>query len=155
MVLSMMNGFIKKSWKMELRSYWSSIRTLMGYSDAFVSVYVDVLGPLYVRPGPIVDGTHFYRVWDVQAKGMPWHLARPPISHVSYSLGMPWCSTRPPRVRVLVSVFGWYCCIDWWVTSLVRGSVRVTMAVCCAVQHAIPHSTSQHPCELQYNTIQV
>ena len=62
----------------------------MGYSDIDISVYVDVLGTLYVLPGPVVDVTHFYRVWDIQAEGMPWHLARPPISHVRYSLGMPW-----------------------------------------------------------------
>ena len=78
----------------------------MGYSDVVVRVYVDVLGPLYVLPGPVVDGIHFYQVRDVQAEGMPWQLARPPISPVRYSLGMPWCPTRPPRVRVLVSVFG-------------------------------------------------
>ena len=63
----------------------------MGYSDVDVSVYVDVLGPLYVLPGPVVDGhPTFIRVWDIQAEGMPWYLARPPISHVRYSLGMPW-----------------------------------------------------------------
>ena len=42
-----------------------------------------------------------------QAEGMPWHLPRPPIRPVHYSLGI--ClgvSTRPPRVRVLVGVFG-------------------------------------------------
>ena len=43
----------------------------MGYSDVVVRVYIDVLGPLYVLPGPVVDGIHFYRVWDVQAEGMP------------------------------------------------------------------------------------
>ena len=151
MALNMMNGFMRRSWQMELRSYWSSIRTRMGYSDVVVRVYVDVLGPLYVLPGPVVDGIHFYWVRDVQAEGMPWQLARPPISPVRYSLGMPWCPTRPPRVRVLVSVFGWCCCVDWCATSLVRGSVRVAMAVCCAVQHATPHSTAQHPCALQHN----
>ena len=78
----------------------------MGYSNALGRVYVDVLGPLYVLPGPIVDNIHFYRVWEVQVVGMPWQLARPPISRFCYSLGMPWCSTRPPRVRELVSVFG-------------------------------------------------
>ena len=43
----------------------------MGYSDVVFRVYVDVLGPLYVFPGPLVDGIHFYQVWDVQAEGMP------------------------------------------------------------------------------------
>ena len=43
----------------------------MGYSDVVVRVYVDVLGTLYVLPGPVVDGIHSYRVWDVQAEGMP------------------------------------------------------------------------------------
>ena len=78
----------------------------MGYSDTPARVYVDVLGPLYVLPGPIVDGIHFCQVRDVQDKGMPWHLARPPMSPFYYSLGMLWCPARPPRVRVLVGVFG-------------------------------------------------
>ena len=78
----------------------------MRYSDIDSRVYVDMLGPLYVLSGPVVDGIHFYQVRVVQAKGMPWHLARPPISLVHYSLGMPWCPTRPSRVRVLVGVFG-------------------------------------------------
>ena len=78
----------------------------MGYSDAPARVYVDVLGPLYVFLGQYYIASTFLRVWDVQAEGMPWHLARPPISPVHYSLGMPWCPTRPPRVRVLVGVFG-------------------------------------------------
>ena len=78
----------------------------MGYSDAPARDDVDVLGPLYVLPGPVVDSIHFYRVWDTQTEGMPWYLARPPISLVCYSLGMPWCFTRPPRVGVLVGVFG-------------------------------------------------
>ena len=43
----------------------------MGYSDVVVSVYVDVLGPLYVQPGPEVDGIHCYLLRDVQAEGMP------------------------------------------------------------------------------------
>ena len=36
-----------------------------------VRVYADVMGPLYVLPRLVVDGIHFYRVWDVQAEGMP------------------------------------------------------------------------------------
>ena len=28
----------------------------MGYSDAFFRVHVDVLGPLYDFPGPVVNG---------------------------------------------------------------------------------------------------
>ena len=56
---------------MKLRSYLSSIRTIMGYSDVDARVHVDVLGPLYILPGPVVDGIHFYLVWDVQAGGMP------------------------------------------------------------------------------------
>ena len=43
----------------------------MGYSDVVVRVYVDVLGPLYVFPGPVLDCIHFYHMWDVQAEGMP------------------------------------------------------------------------------------
>ena len=78
----------------------------MGYSDVVVRVYLDVVGPLYVFSGTVVDGIHFYSVWDVQAEGMPWHLASPPISPVHYSLGIPWYPTKLPRVRVLVSVFG-------------------------------------------------
>ena len=40
----------------------------MGYSDVDVGVYTDVLGPLYILPGPVVDGIHFYQVWDIQAE---------------------------------------------------------------------------------------
>ena len=36
-------------------------------------------------------------------------------------------------------------------TSLVRGSVRVAMAVRCVAQHATPRSTAQHTCELEHN----
>ena len=61
----------------------------MGYSDALVRVYIDVLGPLYVLPRPLVNSIHFYQLWDIQAESMPQHLARPPISPVCYSLGMP------------------------------------------------------------------
>ena len=127
----------------------------MGYSDVVVRVYVDELGPLYICPGPLVDGIHFFRMRDVQAEGMPWKSARCPISPVRYSLGMPWYSTRPPRVREFFIVFGSSCPVDWCATSLVRGSVRVAMAVCCAEQHATPHSTAQHPCALQHNASQV
>ena len=31
----------------------------MGYSDVVVRVYIDVLGPLYVLPGPAVDAPTF------------------------------------------------------------------------------------------------
>ena len=147
------------SWGGAGRWSWGVIEAVLGQSWVTLMldarVYVDVLGPLYVFPGPVLYSIHFYWVWDAQAEGMPWHLARPPISPVRYSLGMPWCPTRPPRVRVLVGVFGWYCCVNWCVTSLVWGSVRVAMAVCCAVQHATPHSTAQHPCALQHNATQV
>ena len=43
----------------------------MGYSDFDARVYIDVLGPLYIIPGPIVDNVHFYWVWVVQAEGIP------------------------------------------------------------------------------------
>ena len=62
----------------------------MGYSDVVVRVSIDVLGPLYILLEPVVDSIHFYQVRDVQAEGMPWQLARPPISPICYSLGMPW-----------------------------------------------------------------
>ena len=71
-----------------------------------------MLGPLYIFPGPKVDGIHCYRLRDAQAEGMPWHLVRPPISLVGYSLGMPWCSTRPPRVKGIT----WYA----WLQLLCR-----------------------------------
>ena len=38
---------------MELRSYRSSIRTLLGYSDVVFSVYIDVLGLLYIFLGQL------------------------------------------------------------------------------------------------------
>ena len=34
----------------------------MGYTDATIRVYVDVLGPLYVIPGPAVYSIHFVSV---------------------------------------------------------------------------------------------
>ena len=36
MGLNMMSGLMRKSWHMELRSYGSNIRLLMGYSDVVV-----------------------------------------------------------------------------------------------------------------------
>ena len=54
MVLSMMSEFMKRIWLMELECCLSSIRISMGYTNDTVRVYVDILGPLYVIPGPIV-----------------------------------------------------------------------------------------------------
>ena len=54
-------------------------------------------------------------------------------------------------MRELVGVFGCCCCVDWSVTNLVRGSVRVALAVQRLAQHAVLHSTAQHPFALQYN----
>ena len=47
--------------------------------------------------------------------------------------------------------------VDQILDATIVGSlaVRVAMAVCCAGQHATPHSTAQHPCALQHNTSQV
>ena len=39
---------------MDLERYWSSTSKTMGYTDVYVRVDVDMLGPLYVLPGPIV-----------------------------------------------------------------------------------------------------
>ena len=114
---------------MDLEHFQSSIRTFMGYSDSDVRVYADLLGPLYVVPGLVMYSIHLYPVWDTQAKGMPWHEARPPNRTYCYTLGMPWCTIRPPRVRELVGVFGCCYCVNWCVTSLVWGSVRVAVAV--------------------------
>ena len=36
----------------------------MGYFDALIRVHIDVLGPLYVLLGPVVDGTHCYQLRD-------------------------------------------------------------------------------------------
>ena len=76
----------------------------MGYSDADVRVYIDVLGPLYVNSGPVLYSIHLYLVWDTQAEGMPWHGARPPnktcLLYLGYALvhnqapkgeGISWC----------------------------------------------------------------
>ena len=43
----------------------------MGYSDADVRVYIDVLGPLYIIPGLNSCSIHLFIVWDTQAEGMP------------------------------------------------------------------------------------
>ena len=46
---------------MELERYWSSIRKIMGYYDADVRVYIDVVGPLYLS-GPVLYTIHLYLV---------------------------------------------------------------------------------------------
>ena len=51
----------------------------MGYSNSDFRVYIDVLGRLYIIPGPNKCSINLYLVWDTQAEGMPWHGARPPI----------------------------------------------------------------------------
>ena len=43
----------------------------MGYTDITVRVYVDVLGPLYVVPGPEIYSIRLYLVWDTQAEAVP------------------------------------------------------------------------------------
>ena len=62
----------------------------MGYSNADVSIYVDVLGPLYVNSGPVVYSIHLSLVWDTQVEGIPWHGARPPnktcLLYLGYTL---------------------------------------------------------------------
>ena len=96
-----------------------------------------------------------FLMWDTQAEGMPQHIVSPPISPVCYTLGIPQCTTRPPRVIELIGVFGCccccYCCVGWCATSLVRGSVRVALAVQHLAQHAALCYTAQHPCTLQHN----
>ena len=42
-----------------------------------------------------------------------------------------------------------------WCTLHQADTIRTIMAVCCAVQHATPRSTAQHPCALQNNATQV
>ena len=56
---------------MELERFWSSFKTIMSYSDTYVRVYIDVLGPLYLIPGPNSCSIHLIIVWDTQAEGMP------------------------------------------------------------------------------------
>ena len=76
----------------------------MGYCDIDVSVYVDVLGPLYVSSGPVVYSIYLYSVWDSQAEGIPWLGARPLnkicLLYLGYALvynqtpkseGISWC----------------------------------------------------------------
>ena len=77
----------------------------MGYSDADVSVYVDVLAPFYVNSGTVLYSIHLYLVWDIHAEVMPWHNARPPnktcLLYLGYALvhnqpnkgeGISWCA---------------------------------------------------------------
>ena len=115
----------------------------MGYSDADVRVYVDVSEPQYLAFTYLQCGIH-------RLRACPSIQLGPPIRPVCYTLGMPQCTTRPPRVRELVGVFG-CCCVNWCATSLVRGSVRVALAVQRLAQHATLLSTAQHPCALQHN----
>ena len=101
----------------------------MGYFDADVRVYVDVLGPLYVVLGQYCIASTYIQCGIHRLRVCPGMELGPPIRPVCYALGMPWCTTRPPRVRELVGVFGCCCCVDWCATSLVWGSVRVAVAV--------------------------
>ena len=55
----------------------------------------------------------------------------------------------------LVVVFGYYCCVNWCVSSLVWGSIRVAVAVYHIAQHATLHSIAQHLCALQHNATKV
>ena len=69
----------------------------MGYFDADVRVYIDVLGPLYVVPGPLMYSIHLYPVWDTQAEGMPWHKARPPSKTCLLCLGYALVHNQAPK----------------------------------------------------------
>ena len=69
----------------------------MGYSDADVRVYVDVLGPLYVIPGPNSCSIHLLIVWDTQAEGMPQHIARPPNKTCLLYLGYALVHNQAPK----------------------------------------------------------
>ena len=40
---------------------------------------------------------------------------------------------------------------EFEIEDILDHHLRAALAVCCAVQHAILHSTAQHPCALQYN----
>ena len=120
----------------------------MGYTDITIRVSVDMIGPLYIILGSIVLQHPIIQCRkDIQAKGMPQHIARLPYRPACYALGMPQCITRPPRVRESISVFG-CSCVHWCATSLVRGSVRVAIANQHQAQHATLLSTAQHTCGL-------
>ena len=82
---------------MELERCSSNIRTVMGYSDVDVSVYIDVLVPLYITSGPVVYSIHLYSLWDSQAKGMPWHGARPPNKTCPLYLGYALVYDQAPK----------------------------------------------------------
>ena len=66
----MINGYMQRSWKMEQRHCLNSIRTSMGYTDLTVRVCFDVLGPLYLIPGPVVYSIHFSNL-GYKVEGMP------------------------------------------------------------------------------------
>ena len=122
----------------------------MGYCDADTRVYVDVLDPLYVAPGPIVVASTYLQCRIHRLRVCPSIQLGPPVRPICYALGMPWCTTKPPRVRELVGVFGCCCCcVNWCATSLVWGSLRVAVAIQHIAQHATWYCTVQHPCSLQ------
>ena len=55
MALNIMNWPMKQSWIMEMKQYLRQYKDItMCYTDVIVRVSVDVLGPLYVVPGPLV-----------------------------------------------------------------------------------------------------
>ena len=69
----------------------------MGYSDAVVNIYIDVLGPLYVNSGPVLYSIHLYPVWDTQAEGIPWHETRPLTKTCLLCLGYALVHNQAPK----------------------------------------------------------
>ena len=70
----------------------------MGYSDADIRVYVDILGPLYVNSGQVLYSIHLYLVWNTEAEGMPWQGARPPNKACLLYLGYALVHYQAPKV---------------------------------------------------------
>ena len=82
---------------MALKHCRNSIRTVIGYSDAYFRVYVNELGPLYVVPGPVMYSIHLYPVWNIQTEGMPCHGARPLYKTCLLCLGYALVHNQAPK----------------------------------------------------------
>ena len=81
---------------------------------------------------------------------MPWHGARLPNKTCQLYLGYALVHNQALKGEGIHWYVGCCCFVDWCLTSLVQGSVRVAVAIKHIAQHT-SHSTTQHPRELQHS----
>ena len=123
----------------------------MGYSDADVSICIDVLGPLYIVPGPILVASTYLQCGIHRLRVCPSMQLGPPTSPICYTLGIHLVHQAPKGEGFSWCIWLLLLMCNWCATSLVWGTLRVAVAVQRLTQHSTPHSTAQHPCALQHN----